>query len=415
MTTELSEKRRKRAMIFIFVTVMLDILGIGLIIPVVPSLLEDVGVTDVGDAAFIGSGMYAVYSLALFLFGPMVGNLSDAFGRRPLLLLAIAGLAIDYVFSALAPTVFLLFIGRLIAGICGASYIIANAFIADVTKPEDRAGAFGMIGAALGIGFVLGPGIGGLLGQFGPRVPFWVAAGIAAANFAIGYFVLPETLPKEKRRKFDLKRANPFSALLVFRGYPTVLPMVAVVTLYFFAGAVYPAIWPYWGKARFGWDEGTIGLTLMVFGLIQAIVQGGLSGPVAKRFGETDVALFGLLVATFVALGFGFAGTVFVVILLLVLHGPEGLVHPMLTAAMSKQVPDDAQGELQGGISSLTHLATLFGTLAFAPIFKLYTRPGSDTYAPSSPFFFASALLAVAFVWFLNIERKRRRAMRFTD
>lgn len=415
MTTELSEKRRKRAMIFIFVTVMLDILGIGLIIPVVPSLLEDVGVTDVGRAAVIGAWMFAVYSLALFVFGPMVGNLSDAFGRRPLLLLAIAGLAIDYVFSALAPTVFFLFIGRLIAGICGASYIIANAFIADVTKPEDRAGAFGMIGAAFGIGFILGPGIGGLLGQFGPRVPFWVAAGIAAANFAIGYFVLPETLPKEKRRKFDLKRANPFSALLVFRGYPTVLPMVAVVTLYFFAGAVYPAIWAFWGKARFGWDEGTIGLTLMAFGLIQAIVQGGLSGPVAKRFGETDVALFGLLVATFVALGFGLAGTVFVVILLLVLHGPEGLVHPMLTAAMSKQVPDDAQGELQGGISSLTNLATLFGTLAFAQIFSLYTRPGSDTYAPSSPFFFASALLAVAFVWFLTIERKRRRAMRFTD
>lgn len=415
MTSELTETRRKRAMLFIFITVMLDILGIGLIIPVIPSLLADVGLTDEGPAAVVGAWMFAVYSLALFAFGPLVGNLSDAFGRRPLLLLAIGGLAVDYVFHALAPSVGFLFVGRLIAGICGASYIIANAFIADVTKPEDRAGAFGMIGAAFGIGFILGPAIGGLLASFGPRVPFWVAAAIAGGNFVIGYFVLPETLPKEKRRRFDLRRSNPFSALMVFKSYPTVLPVVAVMTLYFLAGAVYPAIWAFWGKARFSWDEQTIGLTLMAFGLVQAIVQGGLSGPVSRRFRETDVALFGILVGACVALGFGFAGSATAVIILLLLHGPEGLVHPMMIAAMSKEVPDDAQGELQGGIASLTNLATLFGTLMFAQIFSLHTHPDTANYAPSAPFLYASVLLFIAFLCLFVILRKRPAAPRFTD
>ncbi len=200
MTVDFTPAQRKRAMTFLFITVLLDMIGVGIIIPVVPALLQDVGHVDLSEAAILSGYMFAAYSVAQFLFGPVVGNLSDAFGRRPLLLLAVGGLAIDYVLSAWAPTLGWIYAGRLIAGLCGASFVIANAYIADITEPEDRAGAFGMMGAAFGMGFVIGPAIGGLLGEFGPRVPFWAAAVVAAINFGFGWFVLPESLPPEKRR-----------------------------------------------------------------------------------------------------------------------------------------------------------------------------------------------------------------------
>ncbi len=358
-----------RAVLFILVTVFLDMVGFGIIIPVLPALIGDVGHVSLGQAAMIGGWMAAAYSLVQFLSGPLMGNLSDRFGRRPLLLIAIFGLGADFLLHALAPSVGWLFVGRVFAGLCGASWVIANAFLADITPAEDRGRAFGMMGAAFGLGFVIGPAIGGLLGEYGPRVPFYVAAGVSLLNFVFGWFVLPESLPEDKRRPFELRRANPFGAFRVFRTYQGVLPMCAVMAAFFFFSSVYPAIWPFWGKARFGWSEATVGLTLAAFGIIMAIFQGVLTGPAVKHFGEFRTVLIGLVSATLAATGYGFAPGLMAVVLLMVIHGPEGFIHPMLTALMSQRVPENAQGELQGGISAITNVAMLFGTLFFAQVF----------------------------------------------
>jgi DHA1 family tetracycline resistance protein-like MFS transporter len=397
-----------RAVIFVFVTVLLDMIGFGLIMPVLPGLIEEVGNTDLAHAAVIAGWMFAAFSVAQFVFAPIMGSLSDAYGRRPLLLLAVFGLCLDYVLSALAPTLFWLFVGRVIAGICGSSYVIANAFIADVTAPEDRARAFGLMGAAFGAGFVIGPAIGGLLGEFGPRVPFWVAAGIAGLNVLYGWFVLPETLAPQNRRPFRLAASNPFGTLRVFSAYRGVLPLVAVLGLFFFASSVYPAVWAFWGMARFGWSEAIVGLTLAAFGIVAAVTQGTLAGPLVRWLGEGPVVFWGLVFATVAAAGYGVAGSLPVVLVLLVIHAPEGLVHPVVSALLSRSVPEDAQGQLQGGLSSVTNIAMLFGTLFFSQFFGLVMADGASPDRAGWPFLVAAALLALVLVLFVALGRDRR-------
>jgi MFS transporter, DHA1 family, tetracycline resistance protein len=391
----------KYAITFVFITVFLDMVGFGLIMPVLPNLIEDVGHMDVANASLIGGWLFFAFSVTQFLFGPTMGNLSDAFGRRPLLLLAVAGLGVDYMIMALAPNLTWLFIGRLFAGFCGASYVVANAYIADVTAPEDRAKAFGMMGAAFGVGFVIGPAIGGLLGTFGPRVPFIVAAGVSVLNLVYGYFVLPETLVPAQRRSFEWARANPLGTFKVFRTYKGVLPLCAVFFIYVFGTSVYPAIWPFWGVAKFGWSSATIGLTLAAFGIISALVQGGLTGPAVKVFGERKLVLLGLLIAVISATGYGLAYSLPIVLVLLVVHGPEGFVPPMLTAMISKEVPADAQGEMQGGIASAQSLAMLLGTVVFSQIFGYFLKPTAPFISPDIAFFVSAAISVVALILFL--------------
>ncbi|MFM2355986.1 MAG: hypothetical protein RLZZ528_1722 [Pseudomonadota bacterium] len=399
----------RHAVTFVLVTVFLDMVGFGLIMPVLPRLIEEVGQVGLGQAALIGGWMFFAFSMTQFLFSPFMGNLSDRFGRRPLLLLAVFGLVVDYLLSAWAPSIFWLFVGRAFAGFCGSSYVIANAYIADVTAPEDRAKAYGMIGAAFGVGFVLGPAIGGLLGEFGTRVPFYAAAGIAAVNFVYGWFVLPETLTDENRRPFELRRANPFGTLKVFRTYSGVLPMCAVMFVFFFGSSVYPAIWAFWGIANFGWSERMIGLTLAAFGLVTAVFQGGLTGPAVARFGEARVATIGLVCAVIAAVGYGLAGSVSVVLILFVIHGPEGFVHPMLTAMMSKAVPEDAQGELQGGLSAITNIAMLLGTVFFSQVFGFFMLPEAPVQTPDMAFYVAAGFIGVAFLMYLALVPGRAR------
>jgi DHA1 family tetracycline resistance protein-like MFS transporter len=398
----------RHAVTFVLITVFLDMVGFGLIMPVLPKLIEDVGHVSIGRAAVIGGWMFAAFSLAQFVFAPLMGNLSDRYGRRPLLLLAIFGLGADFILMALAPTLEWLFVGRIIAGICGSSWIIASAYIADVTAPEERAKAYGMMGAAFGVGFVIGPAIGGLLGELGPRVPFWVAAAISLLNFVYGYFVLPESLAPETRRKFELWRANPFGAFRVFATYRGVLPMVLVLGLFFFATSVYPAIWAFWGIAKFGWSEAMVGLTLAIFGLIAGGFQGFLTGPASARFGEWRLALFGLVCATLVVLSYGFVGSLGAVIALMILHGPEGFVHPLMTALLTKRVPEDAQGELQGGISAVTNVAMLFGTVFFAFTFGHFWDEDRVWRSTDVAFWVAAGFLALTTVLFLMLKRSEK-------
>ncbi|MFN6925550.1 MAG: TCR/Tet family MFS transporter [Tabrizicola sp.] len=398
----------RHAVTFVLITVFLDMVGFGIIMPVVPKLIEDVGHVTIDRAAVIGGWMFAAFSLSQFVFAPFMGNLADRFGRRPLLLLAIFGLGMDFILMALAPSLAWLFAGRIIAGICGASWIIASAFIADVTAPEDRARVYGYMGAAFGVGFVIGPAIGGLLGEFGPRVPFWVAAGISLLNFVYGLLVLPESLAPANRRKFELWRANPFGAFRVFASYPGVLPMVLVMGLFFFSTAVYPAIWTFWGIAKFGWSEAMVGLTLAIFGLIAGGFQGFLTGPAAARFGEWRVAMFGLACATLVVLGFGFVGTVLGVFALMILHGPEGFVHPLMTAMLTKRVPEDAQGELQGGISAVTNVAMLFGTVFFAFLFGHFWAEDRAWRSTDVAYWVAAGFMAATTVLFALLKRAEK-------
>ncbi len=391
----------RHAVTFVFVTVLLDMIGFGIIVPVLPKLIGAVGHVGLADAAGIGGWMAAGYSIAQFLFAPLMGNLSDRYGRRPLLLLAIFGLGLDFLLQALAPSLGWLFLGRILSGVCGASWVIANAFIADVTPQEGRAKAFGLLGAAFGLGFIVGPAIGGLLGEFGARVPFYAAAVMSGINFVYGWFCLPETLAPETRRPFDLRRANPFGAFRIFASYPSVLPMCAVLAMFFFFTSVYPAIWPFWAKARFGWSEAYVGLTLAGFGLVMAIFQGGLSGPVTRRFSERRVIIAGLLCAALAACGYGLVGNLAQVIVLMFVHGPEGFVHPLMTAEMSKVVPENAQGELQGGLSAIMNIAMLAGTVFYAQLFRHFLSEDAPFQSPNVGFFVASAGVAAALALFL--------------
>jgi MFS transporter, DHA1 family, tetracycline resistance protein len=397
----------KYAVTFIFITVFLDMVGIGLIWPVLPRLIEDVSGSDLAGASAWNGWLFVAYGLTQFLFGPTIGNLSDAYGRRPVLLLSVFGLAVDYVLMAMAPSLIWLFIGRLIAGVCGASYTTANAYLADITAPEDRAKVFGIMGAAFGLGFIVGPAIGGLLGEFGPRVPFFVAAGLSIANFIYGWIVLPETLAPDKRRPFELSRSNPIGALKVFSSYTGVVPLGIVMFGYFTATSVYPAIWSFWGIARFGWSEATIGLTLAAFGLVMAITQGFLTGPTVKALGEWNTVILALTTSIVAALGYGLAPSIGIVILLFLVHAPEGFAQPAMTALMSREAPENAQGELQGGIASLQAIASLVGTFFFAQAFGWFMQPNPIAVTPSAGYFICAVLLVVTFVYFLTLKEKR--------
>ena len=397
--------RSRHAINFVLITVLLDMIGFGLIIPVLPILIETVGHLSLAEASLVGGWMFFAYSAAQFIFGPLMGNLSDRFGRRPLLLLAILGLFLDYLLQAWAPTLAWLYIGRAISGVCGASWIIANAYIADITAPDERAKYFGMMGAAFGLGFVLGPALGGLLGQFGPRVPFYVAAGISGVNLVYGWFVLPETLAPANRRAFEWRRANPFGAFKVFASYHGVVPLCIVLFSFFFFTSVYPAIWPFWAMAKFGWSTAMVGLTLAIFGLSMAAAQGGLTGPLVKRYGEWNVALFGFGAALIAAVGYGFAGGLTMVIVMILIHTPEGFIHPMLMAMMTRNVPENAQGELQGGVAAVLNVAQLCGTVFFAQMFGFFMSPAAPFQDPAMGFFIAAAGLTMTgglFLWLVH-------------
>lgn len=392
----------RRAIAFALVVVFIDVIGFGLLIPVIPKLIEEVGHVGLDGAARIGGWLFAVYSLAQFLFAPLAGALSDRFGRRPLLLIAIGGLAIDYAVQAVAPTLLWLFAARLMSGVCGSSHVIASACIADVSSPEERAKSFGWMSAVFGLGFVLGPAIGGFLGEFGTRVPFWCAAVLCSLNFLFGLFALPETLSRDKRRTLVWKEANPLGVLAVFARFSGVLPLVGVVALFLFGTAVYPAIWTFWGMAKYDWSGTTIGLTLAASGLTVALMQAFATGPAVARWGERRMAMLGLGGAALTCIGFALAPTTLVVVIVLIVNAIEGLAHPMLTALMSKAVPEDTQGALQGGLSALLSLAMLFGSLFYTQVFGYFLSDASPIRSPDIAFYIAAVLMLLALAFLIS-------------
>lgn len=392
---------------FVVGTVLVDAIGFGIVLPVVPGLVMALGHADVSRATAIGGWLAAVYAVAGFLCGPLIGNLGDRFGRRPVLLASLAGLGLDYLLMAGAPSLAWLFAGRLIAGALGASYVAAYAAIADISAPAERARRFGLVSAAFGIGFVVGPAIGGLLGMAGPRAPFWVAAALSLANFAYGLMRFPETLAVPLRRPFRWVRANPLGALASLRLLPGVLPLAVVNFLWCVASTVYPATWSFWAIARFGWSPGQIGASLAWVGIIMALIQIFLLDRIVKRIGERAAALVGLAsgVGGFVALAVVTEG--WMVYAVMLLAGFECLVMPALGSLMSARVGADAQGELQGFNGSVMALASIAAPLVLNPVLAYFVGDAAPFRFAGAAFAVAAAVAGAALVMLAMQERER--------
>jgi MFS transporter, DHA1 family, tetracycline resistance protein len=410
-TDQLSAKtgaaRRRAAFVFIFATIFLDMLAMGIVIPVLPKLVVDFVGGDTQEAARIFGVFGTAWALMQFLFSPLQGMLSDSFGRRPVILLSNFGVGLDYVLMALAPTLGWLFAGRVISGIAAASISTAYAYVADVTPPERRAARFGLLGAAFGAGFVLGPALGGLAGNISPRLPFWIAAALSLANALYGLLILPESLPRGERTRFHWRRANPFGALALLRSHHELLGLAFVNFLGNLAHAVLPSIAVLYMLYRYGFDERIVGLTLAAVGIGSIIVNGAIVGPVNKQVGERAALMIGLGfgVAGFLAFALARTGAEFWIgIPLLALWGLES---PAAMALMSRRVSASEQGMLQGANASVTGIANLFGPGLFTQMFAVAIGSGHESFLAGAPFMLAALMVAAAGVLAWYVTRNR--------
>jgi DHA1 family tetracycline resistance protein-like MFS transporter len=392
--------QRNASMGFIFATLLIDVTGIGIIIPVIPKLIEEVTGTSMamGEIAKYGGWLMFAYSIMQFLFSPLLGNLSDRYGRRPILLLSLLGLGLDYIVMALAPSLWWLFVGRVIAGIMGASFTTATAYIADISTPEKRAQNFGMVGAAFGLGFIIGPVLGGVLGQFGPRVPFYAAAALSLLNFLYGFFFLPESLPQENRRAFDWKRANPIGSLKQLFKHPVIAGMIGSMFLVYVASFSVQGTWSYYTMLKFGWDEKMVGYSLGAVGLLVAVVQGGLIRYINPRLGSVNSVYVGLMLYVVGFLAFAFAASDVFMFLALVPYCLGGISGPALQGIMSGAVPANEQGELQGSFTGLLSVTSIIGPPLMTSVFGYYSSAEAPFYFPGAPFILGAILGVVSLV-----------------
>ena len=390
---------RSAAISFIFITLLIDVTGIGLIIPVVPGLIEQLIHGTVSDASRYSGWLTFAYATMQFLFAPLLGNLSDRYGRRPVLLLSLFGLGVDYIFLALAPSIGWLFLGRIIAGLGGASFTTATAYIADISTPQNRAQNFGMVGAAFGVGFILGPVIGGLLVEFGLRVPFIVAAILSLLNCVYGYFVLPESLSLENRREFDWKRANPLSAIKQLKKYPSVSGLVISYFLIYLATNSVQSTWSFFTIQQFSWNAKMIGLSLGLVGLLVGIVQGGLIRYINPLLGNKRSVYIGMGLYTIGLILFSFASQSWMMFVFLVPYCLGGICGPAIQSIISGQVPSNQQGELQGGLTSIMSLTSIIGPVIMTSLFSYFTQPTTPFHFAGASFFLGSILMAFSLLF----------------
>lgn len=396
---------RRAAIAFIFVSMVLDIVALGIVIPVLPQLIKGFLGGDTASAAAWFGIFGTTWAAMQFLFSPFLGALSDRFGRRPVLLLSILGLGIDYLIMALAPTLTWLFVGRLLSGMTAAGFATAAAYIADVTPPEKRAGAYGLVGAAWGFGFIIGPAMGGILGAIDLRLPFFVAGGLALINAAYGFLILPESLPPERRAPFRLARANPVGSLKLLRGHPQLFGLATVSLLYQLAHTVFPSVFVLWAGYELDWDARQVGLALAAVGVAGVIVQGGLVRPFVRRLGERRALAIGALFGTAGFFLYGVAGTVPVFWVGAAVYAPAGFFNPSLLGLMSQRVGPSEQGQVQGANSSITGIAGMIGPGLFTTVFAWSIREGAGWHLPGLPFLIASAMFAAAGILALRATR----------
>ena len=397
---------RKAAMPFILITVMLDMIGIGLIIPVLPKLVTTMYGGSISDGSYMFGWFVAAYALMQFIFSPILGNLSDRYGRRPIILISLLGAGLDYLLMALSPNLKWLFVGRVIAGISGANISAANAYIADVSAPEDRARNFGMIGACFGVGFIIGPALGGLLGAYGLRVPFIVAACLNLLNWLYGFFVLPESLSGEYRRPFDWKRANPFASLAQLGKYPVVLGLTATIALERLAHDTLPATWVLYTTYRFNWSEFDNGLSLALVGIVYAIVQGGLTGHIVAKLGERKAIIYGLMIGSMTFLAYGLSTRSWMLYAAIVFGSIGGIAGPAIQSVITKMVPGSEQGAVQGIIASIQSVVAILGPLMATNLFGYFTSSSAPLKLPGAAFLGASLLVAAAALMAVRSARR---------
>ncbi|HEX6225261.1 MAG TPA: TCR/Tet family MFS transporter [Chryseolinea sp.] len=401
---------KNAALGFIFVTLLIDVIGFGIIIPVVPNLISELGHVSIPEAAAYGGWLIAAFSLMQFIFSPVLGNLSDQYGRRPVLLISLFGFGVDYLLTSFAPTIAWLFAGRIIAGIMGASFTTASAYIADVSTPENRAQNFGMIGAAFGLGFIIGPALGGVIANYGLRAPFIAAAVLTFINWLYGYFVVPESLKVENRRKFDWKRANPLGSLKFFLQYRVILGLVASIVLIYIAGHAVQSTWSYYTIEKYAWDETMVGYSLAFVGLMVAFVQGYLIRFIIPKLGQERSVYVGLTLYAIGFLLFGIATKGWMMFAFLIPYCLGGISGPSLQGIMSGQVPANSQGELQGALTSLISLTSILGPVLMTWLFYHFSEPGAEVYFPGAAMIAGSILTILsAFLARLSLKKNITR------
>lgn len=399
---------RKAAIGFIFITLLVDVMGWGLIIPVMPKLIAELKHISINEASAYGGLLLSSFAITQFLFAPVIGNLSDKYGRRPVLLFSLLGFGIDYIILALAPNYGWLFVGRVIAGITGASFTTAAAYIADVSTAETRTKNFGMIGAAFGLGFVIGPALGGLLAGLGTRAPFYAAATLCLLNTLYGYFVLPESLPKENRRAFEWKKANPFGSLQFLRHTPGIGKMALCFFLIYLASQAVQGNWSFFTIHRFGWKESMVGISLAVVGVLVGAVQAGLTRVINPKIGNTNSIYAGLLLYTLGLVLFAFASQTWMMFAFLIPYCLGGIANPSLQATIATYVAPNQQGQLQGALTSLMSLSTIIGPLIMNNLFTYFTSDKAPFYFPGVSFLLGALfMLTSAVIAFLILHTKK--------
>jgi DHA1 family tetracycline resistance protein-like MFS transporter len=396
----------KHALLFILMTVLIDSIGFGIVLPVMPQLIVELTGETVAQATLIAGWLLTTYAVMQFVCGPVMGNLGDRFGRRPVLLSSLAAFALDYFLMGFAPTVAWLFLGRAVAGVAGAVYSPAMAYIADVSTPEKRAQSFGVMGIGFGLGFIIGPIIGGFLGELGPRAPFFAAAALAALNLLYGLIVLPESLPAERRRKFEWSRANPLGTMLSLRRYPTVVAIAGAVFLWQLSHQVYPSTWAFFAKIRFEWSEAAIGASLAFVGVLMAFTQGYLTGKIVPRVGEFRAAILGVSSGALSMAMLALATQGWMAYAAMAAGALQGLAYPSMNAIMSKQIPPDSQGELQGGVASMMSLTTIIGPVMMTQMLGRFSGAGAPVYFPGAAFVLAAGLAICALLIMLRAGAK---------
>lgn len=384
---------RKAAMGFIFITLLIDVTGLGIIIPVFPELIKELTGGNISQVSQWGGVLTVIYAIMHFFCAPIIGNLSDKYGRRPVLLISLLGFGVDYLFMALAPNIWWLFVSRIVAGITGASFTTASAYIADVSTTETRAKNFGLLGAAFGLGFIIGPSLGGLLAHFGLRVPFYVAAICCLLNAVYGYFVLPESLSKEHRRQFDWKRANPLGSVTHLKKYPSVLGLIASFMLVYIAAHALQSTWTYINIERFNWSPQMLGYSLAVVGIMTALVQGVLIRFVNPKLGNEKSVYIGLAIYSLGMLAFAFANQAWMMFVFMIPYCLGGIAGPALQAILAGHVPRNEQGELQGALTSMVSLTSIIGPLVMTNLFAWFTQPNAPVHFSGAPFLLGSVLL----------------------
>jgi DHA1 family tetracycline resistance protein-like MFS transporter len=388
---------KKAAVGFIFLTLVIDIVGLGIIIPVVPQLIKGLlHTSDLSKASLYGGWMTFLYATMQFLFAPFIGSLSDQYGRRPVLLISLLGFGLDYLFLAFAPSILWLFVGRTIAGITGASVTTASAYMADISDDSNRGQNFGMIGAAFGIGFIIGPMLGGFLGEVSPRLPFIVAACLALLNVVYGYFVLPESLPVENRRAFDWKRSNPISSLVHLKKYPAVSGLIFALLFIYLAVHAVQSNWSFANMEKFKWSPKMIGLSLGMVGLLVGLVQGVLIRYINPKIGNEKSVYFGIALYALGLILFAFASSSWMMFVFLIPYCLGGISGPALQALISVHVPKNEQGELQGSLTSIMSVTSIAGPLIMTSLFAYFTKPGNPIYFPGASFLMGAVFMIIS-------------------